>query len=114
MTVLEKKAASGVDGRKLAQFLGVGLVAAAIGVGAAFGIGSITESDALSPSQISDIRSSELADHLETRYLAGVTATRNADLAEYHRRTFMARVAEIHEQRAEDMAEFRFGGAGAN
>lgn len=95
MTVLEKKVASGVDGTKLRQSAVVAILAAALGAGAVLGIRGATGSDALSPAQIEQIRSAELADHMQSQWIAEVDAAK--------------RVARIQEQRAADMAEYRYG-----
>lgn len=105
MTVLEKRAASGVDGRNLGMYAAVAILAGAVGVGAALGISKVNEPDVLNPAQIEQIRGAELADHLQNQYIAEVNAAKSADLIEFYRAPFMARVARIQEQRAADMVE---------
>jgi hypothetical protein len=105
MTVLEKKAASGVDGRKLVQYTAVAVVAGAIGVAATLGVAAIADQAELNPAQIEQVRGGLLADHLENLYIAEVNATKSADLIAFYRGPFMARVAQINEQRAADMVE---------
>lgn len=106
MTVLkEKKAARGVGtkateaphsietaGRKgLRSYLAVGVVAAAIGVGAVAGantLGWLGGGD-LSPSQIAEIRGTEFAGYAEAQYraeIARIQEQRAQDMVEYHRR----------------------------
>lgn len=105
MTVLDTKAASGVEGRNFGQYVAVALVAGAIGVGAALGFRAITDIEEFGPAQIEQARAEALVDHLENQWTAQVNATRSAELVEYYRAGFMAQVARIQEQRAADMVE---------
>lgn len=136
MTVLEKKAGSGVERANLGQHIVVAVVAGAIGIGAALGISSVVGgTEAFGPAQIEQARAVEFADYLENAYIARVNSAKNADLIQLYRGPFMARVGEIeaqraadlvehqanlhrgrlaaiNAQRANDMVEFRYGGAG--
>ncbi|HEX9762422.1 MAG TPA: hypothetical protein VGA97_04900 [Acidimicrobiia bacterium] len=104
MTVLQRETA-GVDGRQLAKFVATTILMGAIGVGVVLGLDRIVATDTLSPAQIEQARGSALAEHLENQWIAQVNVTKNADLIEFYRAPFMARVAKIQEQRAADMVE---------
>lgn len=88
MTVWEKKATSGIEVRKVGQYLAVVALAGAIGVGGALGLSRLGESNALSPAEISEIRADEYVAHLENQWIAQVN------------------VARIQEQRAAAMVEY--------
>ncbi len=105
MTVLDKRAASGINPRKLGEYVAVALVAGAIGVGSVLGIAAIDGSDRFGPAEIEQAKAAVFVDHLENKWIAQVNATRAADLVESHRAPFMARVAEIQRQRAADMVD---------
>ena len=105
MTVLEKKAASGVEGKKLGRYLGVAVLAGAIGVAAAIGFTNAVEFDDLSPSQIAQIRAGDQVDYQYNQWLARVEATRSAEQIGRFEGAFMANVARIQTQRAADMVE---------
>ena len=105
MTVLEKKAASGVDGSRLAQYVGVAIVAGAVGIAASLGITNLVATDSLSVAEIHQIRSEQFAEMAQNQWIAQVNATKGADLVEAYRGAFMARVAAIQSQRAQDLVE---------
>jgi hypothetical protein len=104
MTVLERKAASGISTNKVGRYVGVALVAGTLGVVGALGVSNLTEG-ALSPAQIEQIRAGGQVDHQHGLWLARVEATRNAEQVARFEGPFMAKVAQIQEQRAADMAE---------
>lgn len=105
MTVLQKKATGGIEKRSVGfgSYIVVGLLALAIGVGAATGFNRIVDGGGLSPSQISQVRAGEYADFAENQWIAQVNATRNADLVEFYTGLHAAQLAEIQSQRATDL-----------
>ena len=104
MTVLDKKAASGISTNKVGRYVGVALVAGTLGVLGALGISNLSE-DALSPAQIEQTRAGAQVDYQYSQWLARVEATRNAEQIARYEGAFMANVAQIQEQRAADMVE---------
>lgn len=136
MSVLQSRTATKAAKRSIGfgTYLIVGLLTAAIGVGAVAGIRELTSVDTLSPTRVAAIKADDFADLMENRWIAELNATRNADLVSHYRNGFyagiagieaqraedlaehlegqyLAEVAEIQEQRAEDMATYRFGGS---
>ncbi len=135
MTVLDKRAASGIEGKKVGRYIAVAVAAVAIGVTAAVGFTSLLESGDISPTEIAQVRGAEFGEHLENQWIAQVSATKNADLVnfyaglhaaelhgiseqrsadmvDYFSNQNLARVRGINEQRAQDMVEFKWGWAG--
>ncbi len=131
MTVLEKRAADGVDtdsaevaatptvSRRSAfrAYLLAGLAAAVIGVGAVVGANGLglMETDKLSPGSIVEIRAQQLAEDLEGRHwaqLAKVYEQRAEDMVQWHVRQHQARMDWINEQRAQNMVTFKRGWQG--
>ncbi|MCI0424637.1 MAG: hypothetical protein L0Z49_06655 [Actinobacteria bacterium] len=134
MTVLEKKATR-VDVPQLARYVGVALLAGALGVGIAVGGQSLVGNDSPTPASIAATRAGLYAEHMQNTWIAQVNATRSADMvarfagqygahlaalqsqraAEFaasQAGQFAARVSAINEQRAEDMATFKYGWEG--
>lgn len=105
MAVLHQKAVSGVHGRNVGGYLVVAVVAVALGVAMALGFQAITAEEPFGPAEIEQAKGVALASHLQNQWIAEVNATKNADLVEFYRAPFLARVARIQEQRAADMVE---------
>lgn len=105
MTILNKEATGGVEGRNIFEYLAVALVAVVIGVSVALGFQAITDADEFGPAQIEQARYTALAEQLENQWIAEVNTARADELIEFYRAPFMARVARIQEQRAADMVE---------
>ena len=104
MTVLDKKAASGIESKGIGKYVGVALVAGTIGVVGALGFTNLTD-DSLSPAQIEQVRGDALADHQLSLWLGRIEAARQADQIARFEGPFMAQVARINQQRAEGMVE---------
>jgi hypothetical protein len=109
MAVLQEQVAGGVAGRINLRYLGVAVLALAVGVGATLGVNSLIGSDDPSPAQIASVRWDEYADMAQNRWIAQVNATDGDDLVAFYRSSFLARAGEIQAQRAQDMVDFRYG-----
>ena len=103
MAVIHEKAVGGVQGRSVGGYLVVGVLAVVLGIGLALGFQAITTDEPFRPAEIEQARSEALVSYLQSQWIAEVNATKNADLVEFYRAPFMARVARIQEQRAADM-----------
>lgn len=111
MTVLRGKTASGVEQRSFSfgTYLGVGLLAIALGVGAVWAAARITTtSDAttgLSPVEIAEIRADAYVNQLHTQWLTQVQSARADALASQLSAASAYRVADIQAQRAQAMVD---------
>ena len=102
MTVLDRKATSGVEVKKVGQYLAVAALAGAIGVGGALGLSTLDASTSLSPAEISQIRWDEYAAHLENQWIAQVNATRiqeqrAADMVEHYSNLYQVELGQIND-----------------
>ncbi|MGB8362665.1 MAG: hypothetical protein WCE80_14800 [Acidimicrobiia bacterium] len=70
MTVLQKRAASGIETKGLRVYVVAGIVAVAVGVGSAWGYTQVTES-AMEPSVV-DVRAAAIGEHLEGVWQSGL------------------------------------------
>ena len=109
MTALREKAATGVATQRsgIGQYIGVGLLALALGVGAVVAAVQITGSASSSPTpaEIADVRAAQYVSYLEAQYWAQVENTRANDMVNRFAGANAARVAEIQRQRAQDMVD---------
>lgn len=113
MTVAEKQAAGKVEKSVgLGSYIVVGVLALAVGVGAATGIDQLAGSSDLSPQNIAQLRANSFAEHAENAWIAQVNATKSADLVSFHEARYYAGLAKIEAQRAADMATFKRGWEG--
>lgn len=109
MTALGEKAATGVATQRsgIGKYVGVGLLALALGVGAVVAAVQITGSapSSSTPAEIADVRAAQYVSYLQAQWLAQVQNTRGNDMVERFAGANAARVAEIQSQRAQDMVD---------
>ena len=109
MTALREKAATGVATQRsgIGKYIGVGLLALALGVGAVVAAVQITGSAPSSPTpaEIADVRAAQYVSYLQAQWLAQVQNTRANDMVNRFAGANAARVAEIQSQRAQDMVD---------
>lgn len=73
MTVLEKKAASGVDVRAFASYVAVGALSVAIGIAVGLGLGGVAENQFGSPAQQALAeRGAAVGEHLDSIWQTGL------------------------------------------
>ena len=99
MTVLEKKAARGVDVRGFASYLAVGVLSVAIGVGVGLGIGVVSEQAFSTPAQQAMVqRAASVGTHLDSIWQTGLAqqkAIKDAALLETRIHTGLAQQQAI-------------------
>ncbi len=111
MTALREKAATGVATQRsgIGKYIGVGLLALALGVGAVVAAiqitGSAPSSSSSTPAEIADVRAAQYVSYLEAQWFAQVQNTRANDMVNRFAGANAARVAEIQSQRAQDMVD---------
>jgi hypothetical protein len=112
MTVLEQKAARGVDVRGFASYVAVGALSVAIGVGVGLGIGQVSEHAFSTPAQQAMVeRGAAVGAHLDSIWETGLAqqqAIDEAALLETRIRTGLAQQQAMQSARApRDAMEMR-------